>query len=269
MKYCVIKIGGRVIQGELDLVASDVKDLVSEGWKPVLVHGGGGIVDSVMERLGMRPRYLRHPSGFKSRYTGKEELEVYVMVMAGLVSKRLQIALARHGLKTLSLTGLDAEFVVAKRKERVVVINDKGRMQVVDGGYTGKIVSVESGIMRAALDRVDALVVSPVAFSSAAEGGDPALLNVDADQMAYKIAASMKAPLAMVTDVPGVILDGEVLRRLTVGEIPRVAGSVGAGMKRKLEMAGRAVKEGAPLAVIGRRPVGGLLRGDAGTVITP
>lgn len=268
MGYCVIKIGGRVVSEDLDSVASDIQQLVGNGWKPIIVHGGGRIVDTIMGRLGIKPRYLRHPSGFRSRYTGREELEVYVMVMSGLIAKKIQISLAEKGVASLSLTGLDSGIIKARRKDRVVIINEKGRMQVVDGGYTGRITNVDSDMIMRILSSVDALILSPIAFSPTGEEGSPTPLNVDADQMAYKIAAAIKAPLVMVTDVPGVIVDGEVLKRVRVEDAPKVLESVGEGMNRKLEMARRAVSEGAPIAVIGSKPIPELLRGGRGTVVT-
>ncbi len=266
MRVGVVKIGGSVL-GEAEERLREAAELVRSGWRLVLVHGGGRLVDEYERRLGMEPRIVVHPSGVRSRYTTWEELEVFLMVMAGLVAKRIQYALASLGVRSQSLTGLDGLSVEARRKERIVIINERGRPQAVPGGYTGRITRVDSGYLEHVLSRVDVAVVSPVAYGES--DGRVVPLNVDGDQMAAAIAGALRAPLALVTDVPGVIVDGRVVGRLGPGEAEELAKRVGKGMNMKLMMAARAVKSGAPLAAIGDASLADLLEGRAGTVVTP
>lgn len=265
MEIGVVKIGGSIL-GDVEPRLKEAADLVSRGWKLVLVHGGGRLVDEYERRLGMEPRIVVHPSGVRSRYTSWEELEVFLMVMAGLVAKRIQYTLAGLGVKSQSLTGLDGLSIEAKRKERIVIVNERGRPQAVPGGYTGRITRVDGNYIEHVLSRVDVAVVSPVAYG--VSDGRVVPLNVDGDQMAAAIAGALKAPLALVTDVPGVIVDGGVVGRLKPEEAEELAKRVGKGMNMKLMMAARAVKGGAPRASIGDAGLEDLLSGTKGTVIT-
>ena len=263
----VVKIGGSAMS-ELETIVDEIAGLAAEGWRLVVVHGGGRLVDEYERRLGMEPRIVVHPSGVRSRYTTREELEVFLMVMAGLIAKRIQQILADRGVKSLSLTGLDGLAVEAKRKERIIIVNERGRPQVVPGGYTGRIQRVDKGFVMTLLRGVPVLVYSPVAYGVDGETGRVTPLNVDGDQMASALAGALGAPLAFVTDVPGVILeDGSVAERLTPQEAEDLAKRVGRGMNLKLVMAARAVRRGAPRAAIGSPPVVGLLMGERGTVV--
>ena len=249
------------------MVARDALEVAAS--RPVvLVHGGGNLVDEYSRRMGLEPRYLRSPSGIVSRYTGPEEIKVYTMVVAGLVAKTLTARLAAEGVRAVSLAGPDCSLLVAKRKERIVVVDERGRKRVVDGGYTGRIVRVNTGCIRALGVNVDVVVVSPLAVS---ETGD--LLNVDGDQAASAIASALKADaLLLLTDAEGVIVNGEVVRRLTPSEAEELSKRVGKGMNRKLLMAARAVKEGVRIAGIGSalkdHPVRALLEEGQGTLVT-
>jgi len=266
LRVGVVKIGGSVL-GEAEERLREAAELAGQGWKLVLVHGGGRLVDEYERRLGMEPRIVVHPSGVRSRYTSWEELEVFLMVMAGLVAKRLQRALADLGVKSQSLTGLDGLSVEARRKERIVIVNERGRPQAVPGGYTGRITRVDAEYFTHILSRVDAAVVSPIAYG--VSEGRVVPLNVDGDQMAAAIAGALKAPLALVTDVPGVVVDGSIVERLTPEEAEDLAKRVGKGMNMKLMMAARAVKGGAPRAAIGDAGLRELLQGTRGTVVEP
>lgn len=257
----VVKLGGRVLDS-IEEIAGELASLASDGVKAIVVHGGGGIVDSYSRRMGVEPRYVVSPQGIRSRYTSREELEVYVMVMRGLVSARIVSSLQRAGLRALGVSGLDLGSVVAERKERIVVVNERGRLQVIPGGYTGRIVKVEESSIRGLLRLADVLVVSPIA-----SGPGYVPLNVDGDQMAAEIAAALGCRLVMVTDVEGVIIGGSIVRGLSAAEALRLAGSVGEGMNRKLVMAARAVQKGAPRAIIGSPPIRDLYESRRGTVI--
>ncbi|BAA80459.2 acetylaminoadipate kinase/acetylglutamate kinase [Aeropyrum pernix K1] len=261
----VVKIGGS-IASRLERVADEIAVLAREGLRLVVVHGGGKVVDEYSRRMGVEPRYVLHPSGVRSRYTSWEELEVYVMVMAGLLATSISSELASRGLKVLSLTGLDGLSVEARRRERIVIVNERGRPQAIPGGYTGKIERVDSMFVGSMLQQVDVILYSPVAYGR--EGDRVVALNVDGDQMAASLSAALKAPLALVTDVPGVILDGRVVDRIRVSEAREIAAKAGVGMNRKILMAAKAVSEGSPYAAIGDPPIQSLINGEKGTLVT-
>ncbi len=262
----VVKAGGRVLKENLDGIVRDIASLADES-KVILVHGGGDLVTEYSRKMGVEPRIVVHPSGMRSRYTSLEELEVFTMVMAGLLNKRIVSMLESLGARALGVSGADLGLVRAERKKRIVIVNERGRKQVIPGGYTGKIRAVSEKDLRSLLSLADVLVVSPLAL-----GGSGELLNVDGDQMASKIASALRAvSLILLSDVPGVILEGRTLDRLTVGEARELYEKLGPGMNRKVFMACEAVESGVNNAVIGdglrERPVSRALEG-LGTRIT-
>jgi acetylglutamate/LysW-gamma-L-alpha-aminoadipate kinase len=263
----VVKVGGSIVadRAALRRVLEDIAGLPGEA-RVVLVHGGGGIVTEYSRRMGVEPRFVVSPSGVRSRYTSLEELEVYVMVMAGKVNKEVTAALQSMGVEAIGVSGVDCGLLRAVRRKRIVVLNERGRPQVVPGGYTGRITMVNTACLQALTSTARVLVVAPVALGEEGE-----MLNVDGDQAASRIAAALKAShLLLLTDTPGVMVDGRLVGRLKAEEARRLASRVGYGMNRKLIEASWAVANGVGRAVIasGRRekPVQKALEGH-GTII--
>ncbi|GAB6148770.1 [LysW]-aminoadipate/[LysW]-glutamate kinase [Stetteria hydrogenophila] len=266
--FLVVKVGGRIAADEESVarLAGDLASLRREGWRIVLVHGGGDLVTEYSKRLGVEPKFVVSPSGVRSRYTTREELEVYTMVIAGLVNKTLVARLSTAGLSAVGVSGADCGLLTAERRERIVILNKRGRPQVVPGGYTGRITGVNTACLEALTSAADVAVVAPLAIG---RGG--VLLNVNGDQAAAAIAGALKArALVLLTDVPGVMLDGRVVESIPAGEAEAYAARVGHGMKRKILEAARAVRGGAGFAVIAPgnvdAPVSRALRGG-GTVV--
>lgn len=235
----VVKIGGSVVCKDASKV---IQNLPKYADRAVVIHGGGCLVNELLKRMGIEPKFLTHPGGLVSRYTDWETLKVFVMAM-GWINKYIVASLHGLGVQALGLTGADLGVVVAKRKERVLVIDERGRQRVVDGGYVGKIAEI----------RVDKLtppplkVLAPVAVS---ENGE--LLNIDGDQLAFDVAREAKAErLILLSDVEGLILGGKVVPRLTPEEAEKLVKSeeVRGGMKRKLLMASEAAKLGIEVVI--------------------
>lgn len=262
----VVKVGGRALTSNMDGILADVARAAGDE-RVVLVHGGGDLVTEYSRRLGVEPRIVVHPSGIRSRYTSLEELEVYTMVMAGLLNKRIVSRLQFMGVRSLGVTGADLGLVRGVRKKRIVILNERGRPQAVPGGYTGKITSVDHQVLERLLELAQVLVVTPLILGSEGE-----LLNVDGDQAAMAIARALRPrALLMLSDVEGVIVEEGLVRRLTPGEARELASRVGKGMNRKLLMAAEAVEAGVGSVAIcsglAERPVGGCM--ESGTLIAP
>ncbi|AWR97369.1 [LysW]-aminoadipate/[LysW]-glutamate kinase [Acidianus sulfidivorans JP7] len=239
----VVKAGGRVIKNALENVISSI--LQYQG-KLFFVHGGGDIVSEYSRKFGIEPIFVTSPEGIKSRYTSKEELEVYIMVMS-LISKNIVNNLVKSGKKALSISGVDEAIVKAERKKKIIIIDERGKKRIIDGGYTGKITSVSSEFLIRLLDFNDYVIISPIAVDT--EEGT--MLNVDGDQMAFNIAKATKAEaLVLLTDVKGVIYDNSVVSRLTLEEAKELSKKVGAGMNRKLLMAANAIESGVGKVII-------------------
>jgi len=242
----VVKIGGDILHEGLsqDLV-SELRTLSMEE-KLVLVHGGGDIVTEIATKLGHHPRFVVSPRGFRSRYTDKETVEICVMVMAGKINKEIVSWLQRAGVQAVGLSGLDGGLVKATRKKQIIAVDERGRKMLMDGGYTGKIVGVNTELLSLLLEKGYLPVISPLALGEEAEP-----LNVDGDRLAASVAAALEADrLVLLTDVEGLQLDGKTVERLTSSEAKEILDQVGPGMVTKIFAASEALEGGAREVII-------------------
>ena len=138
-----IKIGGSVVDDLHPSTISDIKK-IAETEGIIIVHGGGKEVTKVCKQLGKEPKFVTSPSGIKSRYTDKETAEIFTMVMSGRINKTIVQMLQKNGINAIGLSGVDAKIIEADRKKKLLIVNEKGRKQAIDGGYTGKIKNVNS-----------------------------------------------------------------------------------------------------------------------------
>mgnify|MGYP003872802727 CR=1 FL=1 len=264
----IVKIGGRALEQGLGNVLDDLKTLYDRGEKIVFVHGGGDIVTFYSKRLGIEPKFVISPSGVRSRYTSPEELEVYLMVMAGKINKEITAKMLRRNIKAIGLSGVDGKLLLAERKKRIIIVDEKGRKRVIEGGYTGKIKQVNAEVLLSLLEKSFLPVIAPIAYGTEGE-----LLNVDGDQAASEIAIAMKAnTLILLTDVQGVIIDNNIVSCIKVKEVKEIVKSVGMGMNRKIILASRAIEGGVKRVIISSalisNPIINALKGS-GTVIEP
>ncbi|MFN3805004.1 MAG: [LysW]-aminoadipate/[LysW]-glutamate kinase [Pyrobaculum sp.] len=254
----VVKIGGSVFCKDPTKALSNLASHIDS----VVIHGGGCYVNELLRRVGLEPRFLTHPGGVVSRYTDYETLKIFVMAMSW-VNKYIVAFLNAAGVEAVGLTGADGGVVKARRKERVLVVDERGRQRVVDGGYVGRITEVDVN----KLAPPPLKVLAPIALSERGE-----LLNVDGDQLAFEVAARSRAErLVILSDVDGVLVGGRVVPRLTAGEAEALAKSDGVwgGMRRKLLMAAEAARGGVEVVIssgLVERPIDAALAG-AGTHI--
>jgi [amino group carrier protein]-L-2-aminoadipate 6-kinase len=263
----VVKIGGSILQKVPPEIVSDIKNVLSEH-QLVLVHGGGKGVTEIASKLGKEQKFVYSPKGFRSRYTDKETMEIFTMVMAGKLNKKLVSALQKQEIPVVGLSGLDGFLLRADRKKRLIILNEQGRKQVIDGGYTGKVNQVNSSLLKLLLDNGYVPLVSPVAVS---EEFEP--LNVDADRTAANIAGAINADkLVLLTDVEGLMLDDKLVSNLHADEVESKLKKIGGGMITKVFAAQEALKNGVKEVVIcsGVRdsPISSALKHEGGTVIS-
>jgi acetylglutamate/LysW-gamma-L-alpha-aminoadipate kinase len=263
----VIKIGGSVINGLNSSTLTDIKK-ISEKHKLILVHGGGKEVTATANRLGKEQKFVVSPGGVKSRYTDKETAEIYTMVMSGKINKMIVSMLLREGLKSVGLTGIDGYILKAARKKKLMIINDKGRKMVIDGGYTGKISSVDPSLLNTLAIEGYVPVISPVALSEEFD-----FLNVDGDRAAAYIAAGVRADkVIFITDVDGLVIEQKLVTKLTVDEAKVVLPKIGFGMEKKVLACVEALEMGVKEAIIstGQRenPISSAILHHNCTVIT-
>jgi len=264
----VIKYGGNaMVDDQLKAAfAQDIVFLRYAGLRPVVVHGGGPQIGSMLDRLGMTSEFK---GGF--RVTTPEIMEVVRMVLTGQVGRELVGLLNQHGPLAVGLSGEDAGLFGARR--RAAVIDGLP----VDLGLVGDVESVNPSAVMDILDAGRIPVVSTVAPDLDVEGQ---VLNVNADSAASALAVALKAhKLVVLTDVEGVYADwpdtASLLSELSVSSATDLLTRVHAGMAPKLEACVRAVADGVPQAHIidGRQPHSLLLEvftsEGIGTMILP
>ena len=242
----VCKIGGSIIEGIDPTIIDDIKELLTNDKGVILVHGGGDQVTAVAEKMGKKQRFITSPEGIKSRYTDLETVEIFTMVMSGMIAKKIVQTLQKNGLNSISLTGLDGALLRAQRKKRLVVVDERGKKVAIDGGYTGKIDTVDTSFLTALIDSGVVPVISPIAA-----GDEWELLNVDGDRACSHIAGAMKAESAVfLTDTEGLILDNHVVKQLNTEEARELLPRIGSGMDKKVIAAAEAVEMGARSSII-------------------
>jgi len=262
-----IKIGGSVVDNLHPSTISDIKKVAEEEGL-ILVHGGGKEVTKITEQLGKEPKFVVSPDGIKSRYTDLETAEIFTMVMSGKINKNIVRMLQKNGINAIGLSGVDAKVLQAERKKKLVIINEKGRKQVIDGGYTGKITTVNTNLVKLLLEKGYTPVISPIAISDEYE-----LLNVDGDRAAAYVAGHVHSDKVLfITDVDGLLMDDKLVKKLTLIEAKEIRPKVGFGMEKKILAAAEALEMGVKEVLIAngmkKNPISSAIAHDNCTVIT-
>ena len=240
-----IKIGGSVVDNLHPTTISDIKK-VAEKEGVILVHGGGKEVTKVSEQLGKEPKFVVSPSGIKSRYTDQETAEIFTMVMSGKINKTIVRLLQKNGVNAIGLSGVDGKVLQAERKKKLIIMNEKGRKQAIDGGYTGKITEVNSKFIKSLLDQGLTPVISPIAISEESD-----FLNVDGDRAAAYVAGKVQTDKVLfITNVDGLLMDDKLVTDLSLTEAKEIRPKVGFGMEKKILAATEALDMGVNEALI-------------------
>ena len=226
----VIKIGGVTLEDEATLhkCARAVVELAKDGHRVALVHGGGSALTRTLKLLGKQSDFI---DGL--RITDAETRDVALMVLAGVVNKKVVAAIVRAGLPAVGFCGGDGMTFRARKKQT----------QGYDLGFVGEICSVEPRWFEAIWGEGGIPVLSSLAL-----GSDGEYYNVNADQMASACAIACRADtLIFLTDVPGVKgADGAVIPWLTMKDVPMLIADavVRGGMLPKLEACSNALRRG-------------------------
>ncbi|MCL1970243.1 MAG: [LysW]-aminoadipate/[LysW]-glutamate kinase [Candidatus Bathyarchaeota archaeon] len=264
----VIKMGGSILKegASSDLIA-DLQEVLKEH-KVVLVHGGGVEVTEIASKLGKEQKFIMSPEGFRSRYTDRETVDIYTMVMAGKLNKQIVLAIQARGINAVGLSGLDSAILKAERKTRLIVVDERGRKKVIDGGYTGKITKVNTELVNLLLEKNYLPIVTPIALS---QDYDP--LNVDGDRTAAILAGALKADkLVLLTDVEGLLIKGKCVSKIVASEVKEALPSIGGGMSTKVHAGLEALNQGVKEVFItlgtAKQPITLALNYKVGTVMT-
>jgi acetylglutamate kinase len=233
----VVKYGGNAMTDEhlKQCFARDVVLLKLVGMNPVVVHGGGPQIETLLSRVGKKGSFVQG-----MRVTDAETMDVVEMVLGGQVNKEIVNLINQQGGKAVGLTGKDGNFIRAKK----LLIEDVAKPgEMLDIGQVGDIVSIDPSLI-ALLDTGDFIpVIAPIGVGSEGE-----TYNINADVVAGKIAEVLKAEkLVMMTNTPGVLdKAGKLLTGITPRDIDDMVadGTLSGGMLPKIGSALDAARSG-------------------------
>jgi [amino group carrier protein]-L-2-aminoadipate 6-kinase len=263
----VIKIGGSVVDGLHPTTLTDIK-AIAEEHNLVFVHGGGKDVTAVATKLGKEQKFIVSPGGVRSRHTDKETADIYTMVMSGKINKAIVGMLLRQGIKAVGIAGIDGGILKAERKKKLLIINEKGRKMMIDGGYTGKINAVDPALVNHLVNSGYVPVISPIALSE-----DYDFLNVDGDRAAAYVAGGVKADkVIFITNVNGLMLNEKLVTNMTLDQAKETLPRIGYGMEKKVLACTEALEMGVGEAIIASgqvdNPISAAIAHNNCTVIT-
>ncbi len=264
----VVKIGGAAgMDMQINSIVREVAQLIAEGERVVLLHGGSDLTSALCEQLGLPVRTITSPDGMTSRYTDEQTLRAYAMAVAGQINTELVALLQSQGINALGLSGVDGRALVARRKPAVRSVLPGGRVQILRDDYTGRIVEVNAALLNLLLDQGYTPVLAPLALGT---GGER--LNVDGDRAAAAVAVALHADsLVILTNVPGLLASVDdpstLLREIPAAQLDKAFRYAQGRMRKKLLGAQEALSGGVARVCIGNAPLRALLNG-AGTTLT-
>ncbi|NNJ67834.1 MAG: acetylglutamate kinase [Boseongicola sp.] len=254
----VIKFGGHAMVDDdaMDGFARDIVLMRQVGVNPVVVHGGGPMINDMLKRLNIKSEFVNG-----KRVTDAATVEVVEAVLSGLVNKRIVQAINRQGGRAVGLSGKDSNLMMCDQTDAAL-------------GFVGTPSDIDPTILRTLTDAENIPVIAPLGAGRSGE-----TFNVNGDTAAGAIAASLAADrLLLLTDVEGVKdKEGSVLTEITPTQIRELTkdGTIAGGMIPKTETALAAIDGGVRAVVIldGRAPNACLLElftdHGAGSLIRP
>ncbi|MGI9373772.1 MAG: acetylglutamate kinase, partial [Hyphomicrobiales bacterium] len=248
----VVKYGGHAMGDEklAGNFASDIVQLKQTGVNPIVVHGGGPQIGSMLDRLSIQ-------SSFEDglRVTDKETVEVVEMVLAGSINKSIVANMQKAGGRAIGISGKDGGLVMARKLRRTKKDPASNIERILDLGFVGEPTHVDAGLLETILYSDAIPVIAPLATSPE---GDT--YNINADTFAGAIATALTAKrLLLLTDVEGVLdKEGNLVRELSLNSARALIDNdtISGGMIPKIESAMGVVEAGVDGVVIqdGRVP---------------
>ena len=235
----VIKLGGHAMGSDegMETFARDVVLMRQVGINPVIVHGGGPMINAMLDKLQIKSDFVNG-----KRVTDEATMNVVEMVLSGSVNKRIVQAINNQGGRAIGLSGKDANLITCTQTDP-------------DLGLVGTPSQVDPNVIRTLIENDIIPVIAPL---GSGENGET--FNINGDTAAGAVAAALGADrLLLLTDVSGVKnKDGEVLTELKADQIRAMTtdGTIAGGMIPKTETALEALEKGVRAVVIldGRAP---------------
>jgi len=239
-KTMVIKYGGNAMveQSLKQGFARDVVLMKLVGINPVVVHGGGPQIGSLLDRLGKDSQFIQG-----MRVTDSETMDVVEMVLGGLVNKEIVNLLNRHGGRAVGLTGKDGDLI---RARKLLLRRDAPELkapEIIDLGHVGEVESIDVSVVDMLVQGDFIPVIAPIGV-----GKDGFSYNINADLVAGKVAEVLGAEkLLLLTNTSGLLDgDGELISELDVDTVDALVGEgvIKGGMLPKTKCAVDAVQAG-------------------------
>mgnify|MGYP000911679685 CR=1 FL=1 len=234
-KTFVIKYGGNAMLNA-DLKKAVILDIILLkylGLNPVIIHGGGPEISSLLKLIGKESLFLNG-----QRVTDGETMEIVNMVLAGKINKGIVALINQFGGKAIGLSGQDGNLLMARKK---ILPGEK-----VDLGFVGEIETIHPELIHLLLEKSYIPVISPVGM-----GSDGNIYNINADTVAGELAAALNAEkLILLTDVEGICTDptdnSSLISALKVESAQNMiaSGQIDGGMIPKVEACIHALQHG-------------------------
>ena len=235
----VIKLGGHAMTSDqgMETFARDVALMRQVGINPIIVHGGGPMINAMLKKLKIESKFVNG-----KRVTDQATMEVVEMVLSGSVNKKIVQAINDQGGRAVGLSGKDAKLIECKKADK-------------DLGMVGSPSKINPSVINTLTENDTIPVIAPLGYGPRGE-----TFNINADTAAGAIASALKADrLLLLTDVSGVKnSSGEVITELSTKQITDMIqeGIISEGMIPKTETALHAIEGGVRAVVIldGRVP---------------
>ena len=239
-KTIVVKFGGNaMVDPELhESFARDVVLMKLVGMNPVVVHGGGPQIGSLLEKLNIHTEFV---DGM--RVTNAETMDVVEMVLGGSVNKEIVSSINRNGGKAIGVTGKDGQLIRARKLKVSRHSPELGASEIIDIGHVGEVDQIDTEVLNVILESNFIPVIAPI---GADRGGNS--YNINADLVAGKLSEVLQAEkLMLLTNVSGLLdKEGRILTGLSTAEVDDLIedGTIHGGMLPKIGCALDAVKSG-------------------------
>lgn len=186
MKYLVVKCGGSVLENLPQSFYKNIVSLKESGeWMPIIVHGGGPLITSLLKKLNVETTFV---NGL--RVTTHQVLDVVEMVLSGFVNKQIVRNMAEAGGNALGVSGVDGSLLQAKPSK------DSENL-----GFVGEVVKVNQKMLEGIIQQGLIPVISPVGIDETGQR-----YNINGDVAASAIAKAMEASLCFISDIPGILV---------------------------------------------------------------
>jgi len=251
-KTIVVKFGGNAMTDSQlhESFARDVVLMKLVGMNPVVVHGGGPQIGSLLKKLNIHTEFVNG-----MRVTDAETMDVVEMVLGGSVNKEIVASINRNGGKAIGVSGKDGGLIRARKLTVTRHSPELNASEIIDIGHVGDVDQIDTEVLNVILDSNFIPVIAPIGADA-----DGMTYNINADLVAGKLAQVLHAEkLMLLTNVPGLLDKQEqILTGLTTAQVDGLIadGTISGGMLPKIACALDAVKSGVASAHIidGRVP---------------